>query len=368
MNYFENLTCNSDDDCPERANCIGNKCVTTFFCADYESTCALLKKKEYEDCKKNEDCISRRCGDGDDDDDDDDKKKYCRGYVTEYSTGLFTYEHAKTYFENIDINCKNEGCPNHSYCDDQDKCLGDIYCKKDDSICSFLYDREKGLRREYHISKTRIFVGLKEDGEDCRYDGECKNLCRHKDFFGKGWCSEGSDSDYINEIGFWVSLAILIYGEIFICACLFIAICYKYIVNYIRKMEGLNEKKFDSVKSLAISATVLLLLIFLLFGFLEIDICLNKKSYTVSYIHFYFIISLIFILFSIGICHCVIFFINLNRIKNGLHKKEYSILKYLKIASIIIGVIFLLLIIFAIIDAIMDRKSTPNSYRDFPIC
>jgi len=43
IKYFENLSCNYDKDCPERASCIGDKCITTFYCKnDDKSTCALF--------------------------------------------------------------------------------------------------------------------------------------------------------------------------------------------------------------------------------------------------------------------------------------------------------------------------------------
>lgn len=361
MKYFENLACSTDNNCPERANCIGNKCVTTFFCKDGDkSTCSLSKNKPYSECEKNEDCMTGECITS------SDNKKYCFGQVTEYSTGLFTYDQAKTYFENMDMDCKKLDCPNHSYCDEQNKCLGEIYCKKDKSICSFLYSREEELRNEYHISKTRNYGGLKDDGEDCIYNGECQNKCLRKDFLGRGRCGEASDSDNLSGIGFVFAIITLVFFEFCICICLFTLLSYKYIVNSSRKKKGLDEKKIESIKSLTKSAIIFLLLIVILGGFIGIDSCLNRKSYIVSYVHFYLIITLIFILFSIGICKCVIYFSH-PRDKNELPPKKYTIIsKYLKIASIIIGIIFILLVFFAILDALLDKGRNLN--RDFPIC
>jgi len=155
----------------------------------------------------------------------------------------------------------------------------------------------------------------------------------------------------------------LVFFEFCICICLFTLLN---MVNSSRKKKGLDEKKIESIKSLTKSAIIFLLLIVILGGFIGIDSCLNRKSYIVSYVHFYLIITLIFILFSIGICKCVIYFSH-PRDKNELPPKKYTIIsKYLKIASIIIGIIFILLVFFAILDALLDKGRNLN--RDFPIC
>jgi len=161
IEYFENLNCNSDNDCPERASCIGNKCFTSFYCKKGDkSTCSLFVnlcdgkscyKSDYS-CNKDEDCLEGKChdlGTG---------KKFCSTSIDEYSTGLFRYEDAETYFKKIDFDCKDgASCPNHSFCKcqlnkfDDCRCAGSIYCNNNKTDCSFVNDEKKGITDNVEI-------------------------------------------------------------------------------------------------------------------------------------------------------------------------------------------------------------------------
>ncbi|KAL6592061.1 hypothetical protein U3516DRAFT_789079 [Neocallimastix sp. 'constans'] len=121
IKYFENLKCNSDSDCPERSTCIGNKCITTFYCKKNDkSTCAFFTNlcdgkpcyRTGHECNKNEECLNNEChslvtGGG-----------YCPQInIDEYPTSFFSYENAETYYKNLDIECSaTEECQNHSFC------------------------------------------------------------------------------------------------------------------------------------------------------------------------------------------------------------------------------------------------------------
>jgi len=160
IEYFENLNCNSDNDCPERASCIGNKCFTSFYCKKGDkSTCSLFLnfcdgkscyKRGYS-CNKDEECLEGKCHEL------STGEKMCSTNTDEYSTGLFRYEDAETYFNTKDIDCTREAiCPNHSVCLCQRKsnicqCAGSIYCNNNKTDCSFINDKKKGITDNVEI-------------------------------------------------------------------------------------------------------------------------------------------------------------------------------------------------------------------------
>ena len=103
------LDCKSDNDCPERSSCIGNKCIVSFYCKkDDKSTCSLYTNfcdgkscyKSDNQCDKNTDCLSGQCN-----------NSTCTNYYSEgkynkpkfsfdeYSINHFTYDNAKYYYE-----------------------------------------------------------------------------------------------------------------------------------------------------------------------------------------------------------------------------------------------------------------------------
>eukprot|EP00833_Pecoramyces_ruminatium_P015504 jgi/Orpsp1_1/1189536/evm.model.d7180000072701.1 len=136
IKYFGSLKCNSDNECPEKANCIGNKCITTFYCKNDHSTynntynddskdCSLFANicdgkscyKKMDECSKDEDCLSESgCSEKEfkndfetlcksegcttyyHDSDNSYLKKTCN-IVYSYSVGRFTREDAKKYYE-----------------------------------------------------------------------------------------------------------------------------------------------------------------------------------------------------------------------------------------------------------------------------
>jgi len=230
LKYFENLKCNSDNDCPERASCIGNKCITTFYCKDNDnSTCAFFTnlcdgKSCYRSdgkCVENEDCLSGEChllSTG---------EKYCP-YINlnEYPTSFFTYENVEAYYENLDVECSNgDSCPNHTVCQCGKHsgcyCSGEFYCRENNTACSFLYDEKNGMKFNFQKSKAH---------------------------------EESSNGISISSILFFIFNYILL--PIVLCTCIFL--CYKYVRNYMRKKKGLNEESSPNQKKLTIAAITIL--------------------------------------------------------------------------------------------------------------
>ncbi|ORX80788.1 hypothetical protein BCR32DRAFT_293641 [Anaeromyces robustus] len=64
-NYFNGLKCNSNKDCPLESDCIGNKCITEFYC-NYDDKCSFYsgvcngKPCDSVECKVDSDCLKSR--------------------------------------------------------------------------------------------------------------------------------------------------------------------------------------------------------------------------------------------------------------------------------------------------------------------
>ncbi|ORX80787.1 hypothetical protein BCR32DRAFT_245363 [Anaeromyces robustus] len=92
VNYFNGLQCNSNKDCPLESDCIGNKCITEFYCKD-DNKCSFYrgvcdgKPCDSVKCKVDSDCLGEKCNDSS-----------CGGDRGYYS-GTFTLEDCHNYIK-----------------------------------------------------------------------------------------------------------------------------------------------------------------------------------------------------------------------------------------------------------------------------
>jgi len=258
IKYFENSYCNYDNDCPERATCIGNKCITTFYCKnDDNSTCALFPTlcdgkscyKYDRQCDKSEDCLSGKCdtlvtGEG-----------VC-SLSNEYASGFFNYEDAETYYEKLDIECTSvEECPNHSSCNCGRKnnchCVSKLFCKENNTVCSFLYDEK---------NEFNVYVELPEIKE------------------------ESSDGISISSILFFVFNYIIL--PIILCSCTCLCI-YIYVKKYIRRKNGLSKDSGSNLKPLIKVAIIVLIIVEIITFIMRFSKYILWYDYNVCYYFHY---------------------------------------------------------------------------------
>jgi len=273
--YLENLTCQSDNDCPEDSYCIENKCIITFYCKKKDkSNCGLFEtlcdgktcyKKSYS-CDRDEDCLSNNCSmDG-----------LCEGRYSndKYTIGHFTFENAKKYFEKLSLPCgvlnADTECPKYTLCHgnyDNLSCKGVFYCNEDNSTCSFgpsnkdgiskidNYDELECIQNDDCISnfcvknkckkvfrtemdKTETLYGL-EEFETCYKDEECfSNFCYKSKIF-YGYC--------MDKYKYPPSIAskLIVYGIVIFVICLFIYGCYK---HYFKRFSHEKENRFENLE------------------------------------------------------------------------------------------------------------------------
>jgi len=301
--YFESLNkCNSDSDCPENSNCIGNKCNTLFYCKEGDkSKCALFKNicngkscfVPRDRCDKDEDCLSGQCEYNECKNSiySDDTYSYL-DTINGYSISHFTYENAKTYFEKLNKPCKgSKDCPNLTYCGNdlapnyviyEDEglsghCVGHFYCKKNKSDCSFNYDEDNGIRYTSNIASSINEFGI-EYNKKCRYDGECfDGKCRGKNFFGNGRCDQPSDSDGLSSMGFVLFFFIMLFIIASLGFCTLVVLIIKVKENHKRKKNGLEKRKYKSLKPLLICDAIAISIVIIFLIIIYIDNYLNKQ-------------------------------------------------------------------------------------------
>jgi len=276
MKYFENLKCNNDNDCPERATCIGNKCITSIYCKnDDKSTCALFYTfcdgkpcyKSNNHCDKNEDCLEGKChslSTG---------KSVCFS-VNEYATGFFSYEDAETIYGKLDIECKTaEVCPGHGYCycgnNSNCHCVTQFYCKENNTVCSFIHDR----------NEFNVVVDLPEIKD------------------------ESSDETPTSSILFFIFNYILL--PIVLCSCICLCI-YIYVKKYTGRKNG-SGKDSDTNLKLLIKVAIIVITI------VEIITFIMRYSKYISW-------------YDYDICYYFHYSLEENEVKESMSEKSYSTL------------------------------------------
>ncbi|ORX80789.1 hypothetical protein BCR32DRAFT_293642 [Anaeromyces robustus] len=124
VNYFNGLQCKSNKDCPLESDCIGNKCITKFYCDDdkcsfYNGICDG-KPCDSLECKVDSDCLGGKC-----------YNSSCEG-VTVYHSGTFSLEDFHNYMTTNSP--KISTCKNNA-----NDCTELLNCKeKDNDICALV--------------------------------------------------------------------------------------------------------------------------------------------------------------------------------------------------------------------------------------
>ncbi|ORX80797.1 hypothetical protein BCR32DRAFT_268667 [Anaeromyces robustus] len=214
VNYFHELQCNSNKDCPLESDCIGHKCILPFYCNDdqkcafYETLCdgkPCLKQPEFK-CQSNSDCLSGTCN----------KESLCEDN-SEYYSGTFSLEDGSNYIKQYINQCRDKECSEKKIglCKGQiNRCVEELYCK-DPSTCTLLgfgnvreglpYDRDLNCRTDDEClsgvcstsaggvckdtGEAAITADLKDKSEYGMYNGG--KCTRDEDCYADGQCLVG---------------------------------------------------------------------------------------------------------------------------------------------------------------------------------
>ena len=155
--------------------------------------------------------------------------------------------------------------------------MGHFYCKKNKSDCSFNYDEDNGIRYTSNIASSINEFGI-ESNKKCRYDGECfDGKCQRKNFFGIGKCDKPTDSDNLNGLVFVPFFYIMFFIIVILVFCTLFVLIIKVTKNHKRKKNGLEKRKYKSLKPLLICDAIAISIVIIFVIILNYDYYLNDQ-------------------------------------------------------------------------------------------